>query len=105
MADPKDPNAQNREQATAHAKEQVKQSAEAKAKSVEEAYAHQGRPTPTQEENDLAALGVPFEQHEDDGSGPQPEFRMQVTRQSEAAKPSSGGYATRASTPKPATTT
>ena len=30
------------------------------------------KPTPTQEENDLAASGVPVAEHEDDGSGPDP---------------------------------
>jgi len=29
----------------------------------------EGKPTPTQEELDLHALGVPLDQHEDDGSG------------------------------------
>jgi hypothetical protein len=29
-----------------------------------------GKPTPTQEENDLAACGQHFHTHEDDGSGP-----------------------------------
>lgn len=31
-----------------------------------------GKPTPTQAENDLAKLGVPVEEHEDDGSPEQP---------------------------------
>jgi hypothetical protein len=30
------------------------------------------KPTPTQEENDLAASGVHIPEHEDDGSGPDP---------------------------------
>ena len=84
-------------QATAHAKETQAKNAEQKQKSVEEAYAHQGTPTPTQEENDLAALGVPFDTHEDDGSGPSPEFKMTITRQSEPQKPQTGGYQTRSS--------
>lgn len=78
-----------------HAKEQQQKNAEAKAKSVEEANSNKGKPTPTQEENDLAALGVPFETHEDDGSGPSPEYRLTVTRQSEPAKPAGGSYSTR----------
>jgi hypothetical protein len=82
---------------TAHAKEQQKKGAEAKAKSVEEAYGHQGKPTPTQEENDLAALGVAVDPHEDDGSGPSPELRL--VRQSEAGKPAGSGYTTRSATP------
>ena len=31
-----------------------------------------GKPTPTQEENDLAACGAHITEHEDDGSGPDP---------------------------------
>jgi hypothetical protein len=31
-----------------------------------------GKPTPTQEENDLAMLGCHILEHEDDGSGPDP---------------------------------
>jgi len=34
-----------------------------------------GKPTPTQEENDLAACGQHFHLHEDDGSGPDPHAR------------------------------
>jgi hypothetical protein len=33
-----------------------------------------GKPTPTQEENDLHMLGVHLERHEDDGSGEEPPF-------------------------------
>ena len=81
--------------ATAQAKETQKKSAENKDKMVKEAYAHHGKPTPTQEENDLVALGVPLESHEDDGSGPSPQIALTVTRQSEAEKPSGGDYKTR----------
>jgi len=49
------------------------------------------RPTPTQDENDRRALGETFTEHEDDGSGPDPN----ATRQVEAAKPAGGGYGTR----------
>jgi hypothetical protein len=94
--------------ANAQAKEQLAKSNEAKAKSVEEAYAHGGTPTPTQEESDLAALGVHTDEHADDGSGPSPEFRLvnvARTKQSEASKPSGGGYQTRAATPRAAPTT
>lgn len=80
-----------------HAKEQQKKGAEAKQKSVETASPVGVKPTPTQEENDLAALSVPFETHEDDGSGPEPELRHVRTKQSEA-KPSGAGYATRGAT-------
>lgn len=88
--------------ATAQAKELQQKGTQLKAKMVEDAYGHQGTPTPTQEECDLAKLGVPIEEHQDDGSGPQPEYRMTITRQSEASKPASGGagsYQTRAATP------
>jgi hypothetical protein len=54
-----------------------------------------GKPTPTQEENDLAALGAHFAEHEADGSDPDPN----VAKQSEPAKPSGGGYQTRQATP------
>jgi hypothetical protein len=58
------------------------------------------QPTPTQEENDLAAMGVPVTDKEDDGSGPDP--GVTATKQSEA-KPQStaqrGGYQTRTATP------
>ena len=51
-----------------------------------------GKPTPTQEENDLAMLGARILEHEDDGSGPDPHNRPQhavETRQLEgsAARP------------------
>jgi hypothetical protein len=52
-----------------------------------------GKPTPTQEENDLAMLGQPVHEKQDDGSGPDP----YATRALEADKAS--GYATRASAP------
>ena len=86
--------------ALAQAKEAQAKGAEAKQKAVEEAYAHQGKPTPTQEENDLTALGIPVDPHEDDGSGPQPKIELVVTRQSEPAKPQAGSYTTRSTTAK-----
>jgi hypothetical protein len=52
-----------------------------------------GRPTPTQEENDLAMLGGTFVEHEDDGSGPDPnivkslEGRPAAPYQTRAAAP------------------
>src|SRR4029077_7344369 len=69
---------------------------ETRAKAAKDA-APPSKPTPTQEENDLAASGGYVPEHEDDGSGPDPNNVAQ-TRQSEA-KPQSGqargGYATR----------
>jgi hypothetical protein len=50
-----------------------------------------GKPTPTQEENDLAVLGAPVFEKEDDGSGPDLNVRSV-----EAGKP--GVYQTRQST-------
>ena len=58
------------------------------------------KPTPTQEENDLAASGVPVAEHEDDGSGPDPnspEAKAAKDKQAEANKPKAG-YSTRAQT-------
>jgi hypothetical protein len=58
------------------------------------------KPTPTQEENDLAAMGVPVAEHEDDGSGPDPNAPAPDahghTKQMEAGKPRAGGYQTKA---------
>lgn len=56
-----------------------------------------GKPTPTQEENDRAALGEHILEHEDDGSGPDPAMQ---TRNVEAKKPgASGSYQTRTAAP------
>jgi hypothetical protein len=91
--------------AEAQAKEQVAKSNEVKAKQVEQAYSHGGTPTPTQEENDLAALGVHTDEHADDGSGPSPQFELVNTahtkKQTEASKPAGGNYQTRAASPAP----
>lgn len=87
-------------QGTAQQKQLVKDGAEAKAKSVEDAkQATSGKPTPTQEENDLAKVGIPVETHEDDGSGPEPGGAQDKRKAAEAGKP--GAYQTRASTPTP----
>jgi|SoimicmetaTmtLPB_FD_contig_31_9740095_length_561_multi_2_in_0_out_0_1 hypothetical protein len=56
------------------------------------------KPTPTQEENDLAASGEHVSQHEPDGS-PE-EVSPHVKREAEASKPAGrGSYSTRATTP------
>ena len=78
------------------ATEQLNKDNEARAKHLEEGVKRmQSRPTPTQAENDLAALGVPLESHEDDGSGG--EVNVDLTRRVvEPSNPShSGGYRTR----------
>jgi hypothetical protein len=62
-----------------------------------------GKPTPTQEENDLAMHGVHILEHEDDGSGPDPFNNRTENRHVEAdksqAKPQT--YATRQAQPTP----
>ena len=80
-------------------KEQLAKDAEARKKSNEEAAKRMetSKPTPSQEENDRARLGDDVSKKEDDGSGP--ELKLQITRQVEADKPASGGYATRQTTP------
>lgn len=87
-----------------NARKLVKEGAEQKAKSVEEANARLTvKPTPSQEENDLAKVGVPIEQHEDDGSGPDPHdpHAQQHKKQSEAGrKPGGGDYTTRSAQPQ-----
>lgn len=67
------------------------------------------KPTPTQEENDMAAMGVHLAEHEPDGSPEQDQNYLSQSphdrqhKQSEARKPANTGqYATRAATPKPA---
>jgi hypothetical protein len=57
-----------------------------------------GKPTPTQEENDLAALGAHFHEHEADGSDPDPNVKV-----SEPTSPGRGGYQTRQARPHTAT--
>jgi hypothetical protein len=86
---------------TAHAKEQQKKGAEAKQKSVEAANPSGVKPTPTQEENDLAALGVVVDPKEPDGSGEEIGYHIVRSKQSDA-KPSGAGYATRGAEPAPA---
>jgi hypothetical protein len=58
---------------------------------AEYAERSKGKPTPTQEENDLAMLGAHILEHEDDGSGPEPH----QTRQLEADKRRPATYQTK----------
>jgi len=60
---------------------------------AEFAERQKGKPTPTQEENDLAALGAHLIEKEHDGSGP--DSGAPQTRQIEAKKPAAGDYQTR----------
>jgi hypothetical protein len=67
-----------------------------------------GKPTPTQDENDRAALGEHVLEKEDDGSGPDPNNLPQNAprrtaeeqKAAEARRPSAT-YQTRAATPQP----
>jgi hypothetical protein len=55
-----------------------------------------GKPTPTQEENDLAACGAHFPTHEDDGSGSEPWNQRKAL---EPDRPAAGAYQTRQASP------
>ena len=88
MAEP----AQN-EAAKKQLAENKKASDKSKAASQE---ASKGKPTPTQEENDLAALGAHVNEKEDDGSGPDPH---QPPDQAEHKRNMEGGQRRRLSDP------
>lgn len=61
---------------TEAAKKQLAADNELREKSrAEFAERTKGRPTPTQEENDMAMLGAPVFEKSDDGSGPDPNIR------------------------------
>jgi len=90
----------------ADAKASIKEEGDARAKMLEAQAERQGRPTPTQEENDLVALGVPQPTLSPDGSGPDPRFKPPggpYGTESKEAKPapssSAGGYQTRSAHP------
>ena len=70
--------------ATANAQKQLAEERKAVERSrAEFAERTRGKPTPTQEENDLAALGAHILEHEPDGSDPDPN----VSKSLEADKP------------------
>jgi hypothetical protein len=82
---------------TEAAKQRLAEAKEARDRSAAE-YAERmkGKPTPTQEENDLAAHGAHILEHEHDGSAPDP----YAQKTSEAKKPApAAGYQTRQATP------
>jgi hypothetical protein len=56
-----------------------------------------GKPTPTQEENDLAVCGAHILEHEPDGSDPDPNVTPTATKSVEAASNHKAGYSTRSS--------
>jgi hypothetical protein len=79
--------------ATEQAKKTLAEERKAADKSrAEFAERTKGKPTPTQEENDLAAVGAHILEHEDDGSGPDP-FNKAMEADKPHARPQS--YATR----------
>jgi hypothetical protein len=82
------------DQATEAAKKQLQVDREASERSrAEFAERTKGKPTPTQEENDLAILGASVLEKEDDGSGPD----LNLTPRSVEARPG-GTYQTRQAT-------
>ena len=78
-----------------NAKKIAAENREARTKAFEHHQATVGasKPTPTQEENDLAMLGSPPKQLEDDGSGPDPHVAKNLESQG-----SKGSYQTRQAT-------
>jgi hypothetical protein len=82
---------------TENAKRQLAADREISEKSkAEYAERMKGKPTPTQHENDMAVLGAPVFEKEDDGSGPDLGVR------SLEGKPAAG-YQTRSAAPAPRT--
>jgi hypothetical protein len=82
------------EQARERLAEEKKRDDRSRADAVERL---KGKPTPTQEENDMAALGAHILMHEHDGSVEQPTTE---TRHLEAER--TGSYQTRQAAPRPA---
>jgi hypothetical protein len=88
------------DQAETAARKVMAENKAARDKAVKEGSPQDGStPTPTQEENDLAKLGVVVDPKADDGSGP--EMTMQMVRRAVEAKPAQAGYATRSVSPAP----
>jgi hypothetical protein len=94
------------DEASERAKKGAQEAAERKQKTVEDAYKRMGagKPTPTQAENDRAALGEHIAEHEKDGSeeekSPAEQAAEQERKQAEA-RPARAGYQTRQATPQP----
>ena len=83
------------DETTAAAKKKLAEDRDARTKATKDVSGV--KPTPTQEENDLAAMGLHLGEHEDDGSGPDP--NVPASKQSEAKPAAKGGYQTRTATP------
>jgi len=80
--------------ATEAAKKAVEEDKKMAARSrAEYAERSKGKPTPTQEENDLAMHGAHILEHEDDGSGPDPYQTRQMEPAHASGKPAN--YTTR----------
>jgi hypothetical protein len=98
--------AQERAKAAETHKEATKKRLAEEKEAREKAHAEQRgvagevKPTPTQEENDMAALGVHIVEHEPDGSPPDPGIVPAATdkRQIEGKPASRGAYQTRTTT-------
>jgi hypothetical protein len=88
--------AEAKQKADQQNKETLEQSQRSTAERVEKASEHE-QPTPTQEENDRAKLAVSGGQQNPNFGQPLPADVQK--RQSEANKPSSGGYQTKSSGP------
>jgi hypothetical protein len=78
-----------------------------KSKAASKERLSKGRPTPTQDENDRAALGEHFTNHEDDGSGPDvnmpehPDHPLHAEYKQRQSTASGGAaYQTKTATPK-----
>lgn len=79
--------------ATEHAKKLLEESRRVREQTAAApAAAGKGKPTPTQEENDLVMLGAQIVRHDDDGSGPDPNV---VTTRHMEAQPAGAPYQTR----------
>ena len=74
--------------ATENARKQLAEERKATEQSrAEFAERSKGKPTPTQEENDLVMLGAHILEHEDDGSGPDTHRTKQAEADKAAPKP------------------
>jgi hypothetical protein len=90
-------NAEARKAKTDAAKEQLGDAKKLRAEQDKQrAEAAKGKPTPTQEENDLIKLGAAPDELEDDGSPPDPN---NFSKAVEARKPGGAGYQTRQAEP------
>ena len=112
MADAPTPNPTEENQKKLEAaKKQLAENRERQAATAQPTSAEGSKPTPSQDENDLAKLGAHLTEHEPDGSPEQPSMheqhrgkraddKKQEDKQSKPAAPAGGaGYQTRATTP------